>query len=108
VVVEWIKQLTLTKSNCITLIGALEKADAERAHWAGLIKEIRAVSNLLPGYMFRHVRREANIVAHKLAHKAIVNQECVVMRFSMPEDVCSQVMLRQIGVVIYPWHVILS
>jgi hypothetical protein len=53
----------------------------------GILTEIKAVKNLWPECHFKHIKRGANEVAHRLAQEAIRNQECIVMRFNAPECV---------------------
>jgi hypothetical protein len=45
------------------------------------------MGGLLLGINFRHIRREANLVAHELCQLASTQQRCVVMRLNAPERV---------------------
>jgi hypothetical protein len=61
-----------------------------RPSWAGTIGEIKDVSNLLPGCIYKHIGREANMDAHRLAQRVMAQPECVVMRYDMLEKIrCS-------------------
>jgi hypothetical protein len=63
-------------------------------HWAGLIQDIQAVSELLPNCNFVHVRRGGNIVAHQLARRALQYSECIV---SAPACVSTQCAIDAVG-----------
>jgi ribonuclease HI len=82
---EWIKQSVCVESDCLNLVRAMEKKEASRSSWDGILLEIQAVSSLLQEYNVRHIRREANTVAHRLAQEVIKKQQqCVVMRLRAP------------------------
>jgi hypothetical protein len=51
------------------------------------------VCNLLPACNFRHIRREANQVAHDLVQKALRQQECVVMHYNVSS--CVRVLIKE-------------
>jgi hypothetical protein len=89
---EWIKQPTCVASDCSNLIRALDKKEVARSSWEGILSEVQATCSLLPAYNFRHIRREANQVAHSLAQLAIRQQQCVVMRLNAPT--CDQALVE--------------
>jgi hypothetical protein len=70
-VTEWIRQPAHLESDCSTLTKALETRHSSRSACAGIIEEIRTAWNLLPDCTSSHIRREANKVAHELAHRVI-------------------------------------
>jgi hypothetical protein len=72
------------------------------ASWAGIIKEIKDLSLLLPDCCFMHVRREGNQVAHSLAQLAKRSKQCKVMRFSTPVVVRRIVELEAQDIVMPP------
>jgi hypothetical protein len=80
---EWIRQPICVESDCLNLIRAIEKK-VVRSGWEGILLEIQVVCNLLPDYNVRHIRREANQVAHGLAQEDIRQRQCAVMRFRTP------------------------
>jgi hypothetical protein len=45
---EWIRQPIVVESDCQTLIKTTKERGPNRARWAGIIQEIKALSNLLP------------------------------------------------------------
>jgi hypothetical protein len=47
------------------------------------------VSRLLPQCEFNYVRRDANIVVHKLAQRALRSQKRVEVTTNVPEDIYS-------------------
>jgi hypothetical protein len=96
-VLEWIKHPTCIEADCLSLIKALETSHAPRSGWAGVIEEIQAARNLLPGSTISHARREVNKVAHELAQRAMKNQECEVMRQHAPECVRRQIVIKANG-----------
>jgi hypothetical protein len=49
---EWIRQPTVVESDCQTLIMAIKDRGSSRGQWAGIIQEIKALSNLLPDCNF--------------------------------------------------------
>jgi hypothetical protein len=71
----------------LSLIKAISVGQAPRSDWARIRAEIQGVKRLLPECTTRHVRRDANKMAHILAQKALRPQECVVMRLNVPEFV---------------------
>jgi ribonuclease HI len=85
--VEWIKQPSYLESDCATLVHALVGNEETRSRWAGILSEIHAVKALLPGNQLRHVRREENGVAHWIAKKALRGEECMVLRYDMPDGI---------------------
>jgi ribonuclease HI len=89
-VAEWIRQPTCVESDCLSLTNALNNGAEARAGWAG-ISEIQAIGTILPECTFRHIRKDANKVAHSLAQQALSRQGGVVMRHGMPECVRRQV-----------------
>jgi hypothetical protein len=88
---EWVKQPTCFEADCLTLTKALTACQEPRSGWAGIIGETQGVMRLLPECTVRHVRCQANQVAHLLAQRALQSRECVVMRLSTPECVRRQV-----------------
>jgi hypothetical protein len=84
---EWIRQPKCVETDCSNLVNALGRDTEWLASWAGTLGEIKAVNNLLPGCNFKHVGREVNMAAHRLAQRAMANQECVIMRFDMPGEI---------------------
>jgi ribonuclease HI len=90
-VTEWIKQPVCVESDCANLIQAISQKEEDRSRWAGIIKEIQATGDILPGCRFSHIKREANQVAHELCQRALRNQQAVVMRFRVPLDLCSRI-----------------
>jgi hypothetical protein len=55
------------------------------------------VGNLLPACSFKHIHREGNQVAHRLAQKALRRDESMVMRFDMPQEVRNLVVAEAAG-----------
>jgi hypothetical protein len=53
----------------------------------GLIKEIKEASQLLPEWIVKHTKRDANQVAHELAKLASRWKQCKVMHFRVPPNV---------------------
>jgi hypothetical protein len=51
---------------------------------SGILQEIKAAGNLVPGCICSHTRRGSNKITHVLAQRAITKQECVVMRHDAP------------------------
>jgi hypothetical protein len=90
-VAEWIKQPVCVESDCENLILAISRKEEDRSRWVGIIKEIQATGDILPGCRFSHIKREANQVAHELCQRALRNQQVVVMRFRVPLDLCSRI-----------------
>jgi hypothetical protein len=90
-VVEWIKQPVCVESDCATLIQAINRKEADHSRWAGIIKEIQATGNQLPGCLFSHIKREANQVAHELSQRELRREQVVVMRFWVPPNLCLHV-----------------
>jgi hypothetical protein len=58
-----------------------------RSSWQGILSEAKAICSLLPGVNFRHIRREANLVARELSQLARTQRQCVVMRLNAPDSV---------------------
>jgi hypothetical protein len=75
---EWIKEPTLVECDCQVLITVVESSTVESAQWSDLIIGIKIVAQMLPTCNFHHIRREGNMVAHRLAQHAMRNDECVV------------------------------
>jgi hypothetical protein len=90
-VAEWIKQPVCVESDCANLIPTISRKEEDRSRWVGIIKEIQATGDILPGCRFSHIKREANQVAHELCQRALRNQQAVVMRFRVPLDLCSRI-----------------
>jgi hypothetical protein len=90
-VVEWIKQPICVESDCATLIQAINRKEADHSRWAGIIKEIQATGNQLPGCLFLHIKWEANQVAHELSQRALRREQVVVMRFWVLPNLCLHV-----------------
>jgi hypothetical protein len=73
-VTEWIKQPVCVESDCANLIQAISQKEEDRSRWAGIIKEIQATGDILPGCRFSNIKREANQVAHELCQRTLRNQ----------------------------------
>jgi hypothetical protein len=56
--VNWIRQPTVVESDCLSLTKTIQAPVQNRASWAGIIKETKDLSLLLPDCCFMHVRRE--------------------------------------------------
>jgi hypothetical protein len=76
----------------------------ERVPWVRTISDIIGLSHLLPTYIFQHVGRETNKVAHQLARRALEGHEWVVMRHDIPSDLRSLVLAKTIGESYSPTH----
>jgi hypothetical protein len=86
-VAEWVRQPTCVETDCSNLVIALGRDTKRWSTWAGTIGETKATNNLLPGCNFKHISREANMAAHRLAQRAMARHECAVMRYDMPEEI---------------------
>jgi hypothetical protein len=94
---EWIKQSMWVESDCSNLVMALGQRVNQRSSWVGILLEIQEVRNLLPACSFRHIHREGNIVAHRLAQKALRPDKSIVMRFDMPQEVRDLVIAESVN-----------
>jgi hypothetical protein len=79
------------ESDYLNLVSALQEENEDRSSWARVINEIKRVGNSLLGCHFNHVHRNVNMVAHMLANHTLRSQDSDVMRYDMPNFVCSQV-----------------
>jgi hypothetical protein len=77
-VAEWVRQPTCFEADCLTLTKALTECHEPRSAWVGIIAETQGVMQLLLECTIRHVRHDANKVAHLLAQRALQSRECVV------------------------------
>jgi ribonuclease HI len=84
---EWIRQPTWVETDCQNLVNDIQRPSNARSRLAGILAEIQAMRNILPECNFRHVRRGSNEVAHGLARRDSIHQECVVMRLNAPSFV---------------------
>jgi ribonuclease HI len=87
VAAEWVRQPLQVELDCLRLIMALRSSETNRASWQGIISEIKDLCQLFPDYSFAHVRREGNQVAHGVAKLALRKKQCIVKRFSIPQEV---------------------
>jgi ribonuclease HI len=94
---EWSQQPVIVEADCLSMIRAVLTTEEDRASWAGLIQEIKGVSVLLPDCRFIRVRREGNLVAHRLARRALQFNECGLGRFSSPECARNQCIIEAAG-----------
>jgi hypothetical protein len=81
---DWIRQPVRVESDCLNLTNDIQWKTSSRSCLMGILSEIQAVKSLLQDCHVSHIKRDANMVAHRLAQRALRNQECVVMRFSAP------------------------
>jgi hypothetical protein len=88
---QWVRQPTIIEVDCSSVIKALRNEPGDRLPLGGVLKEIRATCALLPEFRLLLIRREANMVAHALARKAMLSKEFVVMRLNYPQCIKSQV-----------------
>jgi hypothetical protein len=84
---DWLRQPTMVESDCLGLIKEIRSGEDSRASWVGSIAEIKALSQLLLECSFRHVRRDANQVAHELARLAMRRKQSRVKCFSFPPEI---------------------
>jgi ribonuclease HI len=73
---EWVRQPIWVETDCLNLIRDLTKTIGTRSSMTGILADIQAVGRLLPECSFHHISREANQVAHLLAHKALEDEQC--------------------------------
>lgn len=88
-VAEWVRQPMVLEADCWHLLQELKSPTSSRAAWSGVIEDILAVCQLLPGWTISRVKRASNGVAHKLGQLAMQQQERVVWRMKAPECVRS-------------------
>lgn len=84
---EWVRQSTILEADCSMIMVALKSGQDECALWLGILAEISAVCDLLPGHRLEHANRNANNVAHNLAKLAYERREFVVKRLGFPQEV---------------------
>ena len=65
---EWVRSPTVIEADCSAVISALRSKEGDRTARVGVIQDISAAIALLPHHRFEAVKREANKVAHGLAH----------------------------------------
>jgi ribonuclease HI len=95
---EWVRQPAWVESDCLNLINDIHQTNSSRSGLLGVLAEIKAVKNILPECHFKHIKRCANEVAHRLAQEAIRNQNCIVMRFNAPECVRGLLAKEEAGI----------
>ena len=64
--VEWTPYQATLESDCSSVIKYLSDSREQRIPSAFIIKEPKELASTLPGIVFKHVRREQNVVAHEL------------------------------------------
>jgi hypothetical protein len=74
----------MLESDCLTVITALTNQKGHRSAFAFLLKETIRASSFLPSVVFKHVKREKNCVAHKLAQLARRLNHTAVWRNRVP------------------------
>jgi hypothetical protein len=85
----------MVETDCANIICALRSKSDDRARWEEILKEIRAACTLLPEFKIQSIRREANKVAHTLAHQAMHTMEFVVKHLETPSCIRKLVCLYQ-------------
>ena len=81
---EWMGKPTVIESDCLYIVKALQDSTADRAHFSGIIKEIKASMMLLTEVKISKIGRECNRVAHELASLARRTMHCAVWRSQTP------------------------
>lgn len=66
---RWSKP-TILESDCLTAIKLLQRPENQRSQAAFIIKEAIQAASSLPVIVFKHAKREQNVVAHELAQLA--------------------------------------
>ena len=72
------------ESDCLYIVKALQNSTVDRAHFSGIIEEIKASMLLLPEVKVSKIGRECNRVAHELASLARRTLHCNVWRSQAP------------------------
>ena len=77
----------IIEGDCSWVIAALKGFGRCRTLFGHIIDESKRIGGTLRSYLFQHVRREGNRLAHCLAKKAVLSADTDVWIESLPEDV---------------------
>ena len=67
---QWTPRRAILESDCSRAIKYLSNPEEQRTSSAFVIREAKELAGSLPEILFKHVKREQNVVAHELAQLA--------------------------------------
>ena len=82
----------MVESDCLKLINHLQKRKVEASAFGQLVADILAFMKNLTSFYFLHLKREGNIVAHRLSHISIYLGEMRVWMEEVPVKVHNAVL----------------
>ena len=77
----------IIEGDCSRVIAALKGFGCCRTFFGHIIDESKRIRGTLRSYLFQHVRREGNRLAHCLAKKVVLSANTDVWVESLPKDV---------------------
>ena len=81
---EWIHKPMILESDCSRIIGYLSQRQKQRAPAFFTIQDALSEAGKLPQVVFRHIRREQNVIAHEFVQLARRLNHSAVWRGRFP------------------------
>lgn len=77
----------IIESDCLHVIQALKRTGHCHTVFGHIIDETKRLGRMLREWMFQHVRREGNRLAHSLVKKSVLSTDTEIWVEALPEDV---------------------